>query len=136
MGDIKPEDRTTLVASAFAIIAGLITAGGGLATYLAAEEANDRQEHSGDIARIGGITAMTGGLAAAVGGAVAVVMKLVEIRQREDAPAAPAAVPAPGGITDEQLRHLIDTVDHIRAAMEADQQVVQEVQDQNVHEQV
>ena len=131
MGDIKPEDRTTLVASAFAVIAGLVTAGGGIATFLAAENANDRQEHSGDIARVGGITAITGGFAAAIGGLVAIGMKLVEIRQREDEPA-----PTGVTVTNEQLQHLIDTVDHLRATLDAEHQLVQQAVPQNLVEQV
>lgn len=121
MGDIRPEDRTTLVASAFAVIAGLVTAGGGIATLLAAEDANDRQDHSGDIARIGGITAITGGFAAAIGGLVAIGMKLAEIRQREDPPA-----PSGVTVTNDQLQHLIDTVDYLRATLAAENQVVQQ----------
>jgi hypothetical protein len=140
MGSIKPEDRTTLAASAFAVIAGLVTAGGGIATLLAADDANDRQEHSGDIARIGGITAITGGFTAAVGGLVAIGLKLAEIAQRDDDADGDPEAPA---VTPEQLQALITSVDQLRTAIEAEhgqiQQMVPQVaihQDEHVGEHV
>lgn len=122
MGSIKPEDRTTLAASAFAVIAGLVTAGGGIATLLAADDANERQEHSGDIARVGGITAITGGFTAAIGGLVAIGLKLAEIAQRDDDedPEAPA-------VTPEQLQALITSVDQLRTTLEAEHDQVQQL---------
>jgi hypothetical protein len=123
MGSIKPEDRTTLAASAFAVIAGLVTAGGGIATLLAADDANERQEHSGDIARIGGITAITGGFTAALGGLVALGLKLAEIAQRADEEEDPEA-PA---VTPEQLQALITSVDQLRTTIQAEHDEVEQM---------
>jgi hypothetical protein len=131
MGSIKPEDRTTLAASAFAVIAGLVTAGGGIATLLAADDANDRQEHSGDIARVGGITAITGGFTAAIGGLVAIGLKLAEIAQRDDEEQDPEA-PA---VTPEQLQALITSVDQLRTAFQAEHDEVQQMVPQVVVQQ-
>ena len=137
MGRIKPEDRTTLAASAFAVIAGLVTAGGGIATLLAADDANERQEHSGDIARIGGITAITGGFTAAIGGLVSLGLKLAEIAQRDDAD---DDDPADAAATQQQLQTLIASVDQLRITLEAEhaevQQQVVAQQDEPVGEQV
>jgi hypothetical protein len=132
MGSIKPEDRTTLAASAFAVIAGLVTAGGGIATLLAADDANDRQEHSGDIARVGGITAITGGFTAAIGGLVALGLKLHEIAQRDDDEDEDPEAPA---VTPEQLQALITSVDQLRTAIQAEHDEVQQVVPQVVVQQ-
>jgi len=139
MGRIKPEDRTTLAASAFAVIAGLVTAGGGIATLLAADDANERQEHSGDIARIGGITAITGGFTAAIGGLVSLGLKLAEIAQRDDA----EDDPEDPAVTPEQFQALITSIDQLRTTIEAEHDEVQQVvpqlvaqQDDHVAEQV
>ena len=140
MGRIKPEDRTTLAASAFAVIAGLVTAGGGIATLLAADDANERQEHSGDIARIGGITAITGGFTAAIGGLVSLGLKLAEIAQRDDDADDDAEAPA---VTQEQLQGLITSINQLRTTLEAEHDEVQQMvpqvvaqQDEHVGEQV
>ena len=139
MGRVKPEDRTTLAASAFAVIAGLVTAGGGIATLLAADDANERQEHSGDIARIGGITAITGGLTAAIGGLVSLGLKIAEIAQRDD----DADDPEAPAVTQEQLQGLITAIDQLRTTLEAEHDEVQQMvpqvvvqQDEHVGEQV
>jgi hypothetical protein len=142
MGRIKPEDRTTLAASAFAVIAGLVTAGGGIATLLAADDANERQEHSGDIARIGGITAITGGFTAAIGGLVSLGLKLAEIAQRDDADDEADDAEAPA-VTQEQLQGLITSINQLRTTLEAEHDEVQQMvpqlvaqQDEHVGEQV
>lgn len=124
MKEIKPEDRTALVASAFAIITGLVTAGGGIATLIYALEANDREEHSGDIARAGGITAIVGGASAAIGGLAAVVMKLVEINGREDKP--------DGKMSNEKLDALITKVTELQTALDKDRKTVEKLEREEV----
>lgn len=84
MGRFKTEDLTALSAGGFAIIAGLITAGGGVAAIVLGDQANDRTDNSGDIAIGGGATAVATGLTVVTGGITAVLIKLVEIARRDD----------------------------------------------------
>ena len=122
MGHIKPEDRTTLAASAFAIITGLVAIGGGIAGMHYAEEASDRQVHSGDIAYAGGVTAIVGGITATLGGISAVVLKLHEIHVRDDTDT--------DATTHQLLQDLIAKLEALGRHVNVDLQAIQHQQPQ------